>query len=780
MTSSPAATLPRLGALALAVTLLSACTVVGDGLLSGDKVDYRNAPTKAQPLEVPPDLSQLARESRYQAQGGVISAAAAAAATPATAPGAAPSAAPATVALNALAGMRIDRDGQQRWLVVPQTPEQLWPQLRAFWEKNGCQLSTDSAATGIMETTWAENRAKIGPADAPRGIIARLMGAVSDTGERDRYRTRVAARRCVQCDAGLLPTDELCLPLHRRMVVQYLPRADGVRQLHLYYGDKEISFDDPAMFPFGEALGALLTRTPAARLLVTARSDYLGRIAMLPGIGDVVSRSLYILRPLGPDKIREVVVGPAHAKGVAFESPALVNELVETTARTDGGLPLLQFALAELWEAREGNRITAAALRAIGGVSGALARHADLVLSSLPPAQRTSARRILMSLVTLEGTRARRTEEELLGADPSARPALEALVRGRLLVAGDTAEGAAYEVAHEALIKGWDTLRRWLEEFAESRAARQRLEAAAAEWRRLGRVKEALWGGRQLAEAAILDAVDIGPREAEFLAASRNRAQRRRHVRNAALLAVPLALLSLYGAVQYIAHQELRRRVASYLQQGSQQLGEARRRNAEIEQLRHDAFTAFDSYHQIDGEALWQQRATLPTFRAHNEQGMAHAAIAYAKAQFRQRIMAVTSSIGPGATNLVTAAALAHVNRLPVLLLPGDVFASRAPDPVLQQLEDFSHGDVSANDAFRPLTRYFDRISRPEQILDALPRALAVMTDPATCGPVCLALPQDVQAQAFDCPVAFLQPAPIRLRRPRTSRPACSGRSSAH
>ena len=119
------------------------------------------------------------------------------------------------------------------------------------------------------------------------------------------------------------------------------------------------------------------------------------------------------------------------------------------------------------------------------------------------------------------------------------------------------------------------------------------------------------------------------------------------------------------------------------------------------------------------GEALWQQRATLPTFRAHNEQGMAHAAIAYAKAQFRQRIMAVTSSIGPGATNLVTAAALAHVNRLPVLLLPGDVFASRAPDPVLQQVEDFAQGDVSANDCFRPVTRYFDRLLRPEQLLSA-------------------------------------------------------------
>ena len=165
------------------------------------------------------------------------------------------------------------------------------------------------------------------------------------------------------------------------------------------------------------------------------------------------------------------------------------------------------------------------------------------------------------------------------------------------------------------------------------------------------------------------------------------------------------------------------------------------------------------------GEALWAERAALPTYRAHNEQGMAHAAIGYAKAQFRQRIMAVTTSIGPGATNLVTAAALAHVNRLPVLLLPGDVFASRAPDPVLQQVEDFHQGDITANDSLRAVTRYFDRIMRPEQILTALPRAIQVMTDPTLCGPVCLCLPQDVQAQAFDCPLSFLKPQVLRLRR---------------
>ncbi|WP_375451765.1 3D-(3,5/4)-trihydroxycyclohexane-1,2-dione acylhydrolase (decyclizing) [uncultured Devosia sp.] len=155
------------------------------------------------------------------------------------------------------------------------------------------------------------------------------------------------------------------------------------------------------------------------------------------------------------------------------------------------------------------------------------------------------------------------------------------------------------------------------------------------------------------------------------------------------------------------------------------------------------------------GEALYGIKDTLPTYRAQNEQGMAHAAIAFAKASFRQRFMACTTSIGPGALNMVTAAALAHVNRLPVLLLPGDVFANRLPDPVLQQMEDFGDGTATVNDCFKPVSRYFDRITRPEQIIPALRRAMQVLTDPADCGPVTLSLCQDVQAEAYDYPESF-------------------------
>jgi 3D-(3,5/4)-trihydroxycyclohexane-1,2-dione acylhydrolase (decyclizing) len=166
------------------------------------------------------------------------------------------------------------------------------------------------------------------------------------------------------------------------------------------------------------------------------------------------------------------------------------------------------------------------------------------------------------------------------------------------------------------------------------------------------------------------------------------------------------------------------------------------------------------------GEALQGSREKLPVYRAHNEQAMAHAAIAYAKAMRRQRMMACTTSIGPGATNMVTAAAVAHLNRLPVLLLPGDVFASRLPDPVLQQVEDFSDPTVTANDCFKPVSRYWDRITRPEQLIQSLPQAMSVLTDPVNCGPVTLALPQDVQAQAYDYPESFFETALHQQVRP--------------
>lgn len=166
------------------------------------------------------------------------------------------------------------------------------------------------------------------------------------------------------------------------------------------------------------------------------------------------------------------------------------------------------------------------------------------------------------------------------------------------------------------------------------------------------------------------------------------------------------------------------------------------------------------------GQALDQFSDELPFVQGRNEQSLAHAAIAFAKASKRQQVLAVTASIGPGALNMVTAAGLATVNRLPVLLLPGDIYATRRQGPVLQQLEDPSAPDLSVNDAFRPVSKFFDRITRPEQLLTSLPQAFRVLANPVETGAVVISLPQDVQSHAFDFPAAFFEPRDWKIRRP--------------
>ena len=167
------------------------------------------------------------------------------------------------------------------------------------------------------------------------------------------------------------------------------------------------------------------------------------------------------------------------------------------------------------------------------------------------------------------------------------------------------------------------------------------------------------------------------------------------------------------------------------------------------------------------GTALHDVRDQLPTWRGQNEQGMALAAAAYGRATDRRQVMVATSSVGPGALNMVTAAGLAMANRLPLLLLPGDTFTGRGPDPVLQQVEHYGDPTTTVNDAFRVVSRYYDRITRPEQLMATLPQVARVLTDPADCGPVVLALPQDVQAEEYDFPEAMFATRLHRVPRPR-------------
>ena len=172
------------------------------------------------------------------------------------------------------------------------------------------------------------------------------------------------------------------------------------------------------------------------------------------------------------------------------------------------------------------------------------------------------------------------------------------------------------------------------------------------------------------------------------------------------------------------------------------------------------------------GHALERAKEELPTFRGQNEQGMALAGVAYAKAKRRRQIMVATSSVGPGATNMVTAAGVAHSNRLPLLLVSGDSFSSRLPDPVLQQVEHFGDPTITVNDSFKSVTRWWDRITKPEQLVNSLPHAVQTMLDPGDCGPAFIGLPQDVGSEAYDFPLHFFDERVHDIARPRADRQA--------
>ncbi len=306
----------------------------------------------------------------------------------------------------------------------------------------------------------------------------------------------------------------------------------------------------------GEALGHLAMGLPGVRLLMTVRSDFLAPVAAVRGLGDEMARALYFLKPLSPEGIRTAITGPARATGVAFESEALVSTLVESTSSAEAGLPLLQFALSELWEARDAaaGAITAVALEKIGGVSGALARHADEVILGMTAVQRSAARRLLLALVSQGGTPVRRRHDELVAGDLSARTALDRRVSGRLRLVRDAEQGVTCELAHEALLRGWATLRRWLDEQADSRAVRLCLVAAATEWERLDRARDALWSPRQTAELGVVEPDDLLPREVSFVAASRRAQTQATLFRTFVVALVPILALCGWAGLTLHAH----------------------------------------------------------------------------------------------------------------------------------------------------------------------------------------------------------------------------------
>jgi serine/threonine protein kinase/formylglycine-generating enzyme required for sulfatase activity len=358
---------------------------------------------------------------------------------------------------------------------------------------------------------------------------------------------------------------------------------------------------------FADALGWLTAPSPGIRLIATVRGDFLSRVASLPRLTTTISRSLYFLWPLSQERIREAIKGPASLRGVGFESEALVDALVDSTVRSGGGLPLLQFALARLWEMRDEDTrlISMASLDALGGVGGALGLHADEVLAQLSPRDRELARALLLELVTAEGTRARRPVRELAQAGSQAEAVLDALVRGRLVVARDTAEGPACEIAHEALLSGWETLAGWLARSSEALRTRHRIARAAAEWERLGRSRHALWRGLQLRDAAELRPADLAERERDFVAASRRATRAGRLARGALLLGIPLALALTYGGVALVARVDLDRRIDADLDAARQDLDQAIATRSRVAALARQALALFDRRQVDAAEARW-------------------------------------------------------------------------------------------------------------------------------------------------------------------------------
>jgi formylglycine-generating enzyme required for sulfatase activity len=450
------------------------------------------------------------------------------------------------------------------------------------------------------------------------GVVPQILDGALGDGRTWRALTMVPGRRPLAAlaqavgDPGLAARvlaepEQLARELHKRAA------GDGLI-LFVDQFEELITLSEPdEAAAFDAAIARITEGVTGVRLITTVRADFLAKLVALPRFGQELSRVLYFVRPLPPERIRDVITGPAAATEVGFESEAMIGELVEATAQAgSGGLPLLSFALAELWEARDRDRglITQATLATMGGVAGALARHGDNVIAGLAPGDRIHARRVLLRLVSSLGTRVPRTEAEL-AVSAGTQGAVTALVGGRLLVVHDGEAGATFQLAHEVLIRGWGTLRDWLDADAEDRARRERLAEACAEWLRLGRRGDATYRGPRLAEAVALDPSNLTANERAFVAASVRAARGRAWRWRAGAAGVIALVAGVYG----VQHDRAARRLADAVgaQVGAAQLELAQARAADGAQraIAGQAYAAFDALHGEHAEALWRQVVAL-------------------------------------------------------------------------------------------------------------------------------------------------------------------------
>ena len=449
------------------------------------------------------------------------------------------------------------------------------------------------------------------------GVVPAVVDGALGGGRAWRAVTMVPGRRPLHALATALDAPELAARVlaEPELLGRELHHRAGNDGLILFVDQLEelVTVGDPdEVAAFDAALARLSEGVTGVRLIATVRADLLSRLISLPRFGQELSRVLYFVRPLPPERIRDVITGPAAATNVSFESDAMISELVDATAQAgSGGLPLLSFALAELWEARDRDRglITQAVLDTMGGVAGALARHGDAVIAGMPPGDRVHARRVLLRLVTSVGTRVARTEAELSVSDGT-QGAVTALVNGRLLVVHDGETGPSFELAHEVLVRGWGTLRDWLDADADDRARRERLAEACAEWQRLGRRTDATWRGPRLVEAVALDPTNLTPLEREFITASQ-RASRARIWRLRLAIAGTIGLAAAVYAVQhYHAANRLADAVDAQVAAARGALDTAHAADVAARGLAREAFTAFDASDRATAETVWRRTLT--------------------------------------------------------------------------------------------------------------------------------------------------------------------------
>ncbi len=470
------------------------------------------------------------------------------------------------------------------------------------------------------------------------GVVPAIVEGGLGTGHAFAALTMVPGARPLTALAAALdaPTLVTELAADPELLARALRRRAGAGGLVLFVDQLEelVTLGDHAeVLALAAGLARLSEGVPGVRLLATARADFLARLAGLPRLGPELARLLYFVAPLPPERLREVIVGPAEAAGARFASAAMVDELVGATAAAgSGGLPLLSFALAALWVERdvEAGVIGEAALAAVGGVDGALARHGDAVLNGLPPGGRAVARRVLARLVTSVGTRARRSADELI-VDAGDRAVLEALVAGRLLAIHDTDDTPQYELAHEVLVTGWPALREWLEQDGQGRARRERLAIAAAEWLRVQRGADATWRGGQLAELRALDPAELTALERDFVRASVRAEHRRRWALRTLAASALLLAGATYGGARWLAQRKVDAAVHTELAE-AQRAGQLADASLALERsAAATAFAAFDRDDRAAGEEAWRRarRAhtdadrALRTVGSHLEAGLA-------------------------------------------------------------------------------------------------------------------------------------------------------------